>query len=245
MTPVGSKENNLSFAPQLIPCHHCELVLNIFLLSTFNPFQVQSILTGMCWKLHYLILYIVFSFYQEPVQIAIWLHVYNLHALWQNGNLMAVTIRLDLKYHPTRQRSRALSETSLTRAAAHAGIERIEHNANSKLLLLLHLRRRRNVIWRMLSVSAKQHSDARKGSPLLPLWQLAWGACPSQAVPMLRIILAVAAKHCAPSLCHGSHWGGVGTAGTPCYLALPGHFVNKQSDHTIRRVLFCMELNCS
>lgn len=167
------KRKQSLFCPQINTLPSLWHVLNIFLLSTLNPFTVENILIGMCWKLHYLILYIVFTFYQEPVQIATWLHYYNLHALWQNSNLMAVTIRLDLKYHPTRQRSRVLSETSLTRAAAYAGIQWIECNANSKLLLLLHLRSRQNVIWRMLSVLAKQHSDARKGSPLLPLRQLA------------------------------------------------------------------------
>lgn len=50
--------------------------------------------------------------HQEPIQTAIWLHIYNLHTLWWNGNLTAITIRLDLKYHPTRQRNCALRDGS-------------------------------------------------------------------------------------------------------------------------------------
>lgn len=53
----------------------------------------------------------------------------------------------------------------------------------------------------MLSVSAKQHSDTQKGSPPLPSWQPALGACPFQAVPTLRIALVAVAKRRVHPLC--------------------------------------------
>lgn len=143
--------------------------------------------------------------YQEPIWVAVWLRTYDLQALWQHGNLMAVPIRSGLKHHSPRQGYPVLSEMTLTRAAAHV------RNKHSELLLL-HLRRRSNVPQRIL-ISAKQQSDARRGSPVPPLEQPAWGACPFQSVPMPCIILAQMSKchmqspHATAPVREGCHHG--------------------------------------
>lgn len=88
MTPDERKENNVSFLPQLI--HHCDnapwdVQLTFFLHSTFNHFSVQSILTGMCWKLHHLILHIVFTCSLPGAHLGCYLVTY----LWYAGTVAA------------------------------------------------------------------------------------------------------------------------------------------------------------
>lgn len=236
MTPDEWKENNISFLPQLI--HHCDNVpwdvqLTFSLHSTFNHFSAQSILTGMCWKLHHLILHIVFTCSLPGARLSCCLVTYNSQALWQHGNLMAVPVRPGLKHHPPRQGYPVLSEVTLMRAAARA------RNKHSELLLLLHLRRRSNVSQRIQAAEWCQVSVS-----LPPLEQSVWGVCPFQAVPIPCIILAQILKchmQCPCAMApakEGWHCGDTLRPG-------PGYFLNEQSEPTAWGVLFWKELNCN